>query len=122
MLQGYIKGIPLELEEAAAIDGATKTQIIFKVIMPLLLPALGATALFSFISAWNEFFFALVLMKSQDLITLPVDLARFTGMEGQARMGPLAAASVLSIIPSLILFGFLQKWFAEGLLTGAVKE
>ena len=122
MLQGYIKGIPYELEEAAAIDGATKSQIIFKVIMPLLLPALGATALFSFISAWNEFFFALVLMKSQDLITLPVDLARFTGMEGQARMGPLAAASILSTIPSLILFGFLQKWFAEGLLTGAVKE
>ncbi len=122
MLQGYIKGIPYELEEAAAIDGATKSQIIFKVIMPLLLPALGATALFSFISAWNEFFFALVLMKSQDLITLPVDLARFTGMEGQARMGPLAAASILSTIPSLILFGFLQKWFAEGLLSGAVKE
>jgi len=122
MLQGYIKGIPYELEEAAAIDGATKSQTIFKVIMPLLLPALGATALFSFISAWNEFFFALVLMKSQDLITLPVDLARFTGMEGQARIGPLAAASILSTIPSLILFGFLQKWFAEGLLTGAIKE
>lgn len=122
MLQGYIKGIPYELEEAATIDGATKSQTIFKVIMPLLLPALGATALFSFISAWNEFFFALVLMKSQDLITLPVDLARFTGMEGQARMGPLAAASILSTIPSLILFGFIQKWFAEGLLSGAVKE
>jgi len=122
MLQGYIKGIPFELEEAAALDGASKSETIFKVIMPLLLPALGATALFSFISAWNEFFFALVLMKSQDLITLPVDLARFTGMEGQARMGPLAAASILSTIPSLILFGFIQKWFAEGLLSGAVKE
>jgi multiple sugar transport system permease protein len=122
MLQGYIKGIPFELEEAAALDGASKSETIFKVIMPLLLPALGATALFSFISAWNEFFFALVLMKSQDLITLPVDLARFTGMEGQARMGPLAAASILSTIPSLILFGFIQKWFAEGLLSGAIKE
>ena len=122
MLQGYIKGIPFELEEAAALDGASKSETIFKVIMPLLLPALGATALFSFISAWNEFFFALVLMKSQNLITLPVDLARFTGMEGQARMGPLAAASILSTIPSLILFGFIQKWFAEGLLSGAVKE
>jgi len=122
MLQGYIKGIPFELEEAAALDGASKSETIFKVIMPLLLPALGATALFSFISAWNEFFFALVLMKSQDLITLPVDLARFTGMEGQARMGPLAAASILSTIPSLILFGVIQKWFAEGLLSGAVKE
>jgi multiple sugar transport system permease protein len=122
MLQGYLKGIPFELEEAAALDGATKSETIFRIIMPLLLPALGATALFSFISAWNEFFFALVLMKSQDLITLPVDLARFTGMEGQARMGPLAAASILSTIPSLIFFGFIQKWFTEGLLSGAVKE
>ena len=122
MMQGYIKGIPIELEEAASIDGATRTQIIFKVIMPLLLPALGASALFAFISAWNEFFFALVLMKSQELITLPVDLARFTGMEGQARMGPLAAASIISTIPSLVLFAFLQKSFSEGLLSGAVKE
>lgn len=122
MLQGYIKSIPVELEEAASIDGATRTQIIFKVIMPLLLPALGASALFAFISAWNEFFFALVLMKSQELITLPVDLARFTGMEGQARMGPLAAASIISTIPSLVLFAFLQKSFSEGLLAGAVKE
>ena len=122
MMQGYIKGIPIELEEAAAMDGATRGQIIFKVIMPLLLPALGASALFAFISAWNEFFFALVLMKSQDLITLPVDLARFTGMEGQARIGPLAAASIISTIPSMVLFAFLQKTFSEGLLTGAVKE
>lgn len=122
MLQGYVKGIPVELEEAASIDGATRKDIIFRVIMPLLLPALGATALFAFISAWNEFFFALVLMKSQELITLPVDLSRFTGMEGQARMGPLAAASIISTVPSLILFAFLQNWFAEGLMTGGVKE
>lgn len=122
MMQGYVKGIPEELEEAASIDGASKTQIAFKILMPLLLPALGASALFSFISAWNEFFFALVLMKSQELITLPVDLARFTGMEGQARIGPLAAASILSTIPSLIFFAFMQKSFTEGLLAGAVKE
>lgn len=122
MMQGYIKGIPIELEEAASIDGASKTQIIFKIVMPLLLPAIGASALFAFITAWNEFFFALVLLKNQDLITLPVDLARYTGMEGQARTGPLAAASILATIPSLILFAFLQKWFSEGLLSGAVKE
>ncbi|MCG3157218.1 MAG: Trehalose transport system permease protein SugB [bacterium] len=122
MLHGYLKSIPVDLEEAAAIDGATRPQIIFRVILPTLLPALAAAMLFTFISAWNEFFFALVLMKSPDTVTLPVELARYTGMEGQARTGPLAAASVLATLPSLLLFGLLQKWFAGGLLAGAVKN
>jgi len=121
MLHGYVKSIPIELEEAAVIDGATRTQVIFKVLMPLLLPAIGASALFSFISAWNEFFFALVLMKSPGLATLQVELARYTGMEGQARTGPLAAASVLATIPSVALFVFLRKWLTKGLVSGALK-
>ena len=122
MLEGYVRGVPVELEEAAAMDGASRLQIIFRVLMPVLLPAVGASALFAFISAWNEFFFALVLLKNQSLITLPVDLARFTGMEGQARTGPLAAASFVATIPSLALFGFLQKWFSSGLTSGALKN
>jgi len=122
MLHGYVKTIPVEIEEAAAIDGASRTQIMFQVVAPLLLPAIGASVLFAFISAWNEFFFAMVLMKSPDLMTLQVELARFTGMEGQARTGPLAAASVLATVPSVILFGFLQKWFSSGLVAGAVKN
>lgn len=122
MMQGYVRAIPFELEEAALIDGASKKQIILKVIMPLLLPGIAASGLFAFITAWNEFFFALVLMKSQDLITLPVDLARYTGMEGQARTGPLAAASIIATIPSLIIFSIMQKWFTSGLVSGAVKE
>ena len=122
MLHGYFKSIPADLEEAAALDGASRPQIIFHVLMPLLLPSLAAAVLFAFISAWNEFFFALVLMKSPSAITLPVELARFTGMEGQARTGPLAAASFLATIPSVILFGFMRKWFASGLLAGAVKN
>jgi len=121
MLQGYVKEIPVELEEAAAIDGATQSQIIYKIIMPLLLPAIGASVMFAFITAWNEFFFALVLLKSPDLSTLPVELARFTGIEGQARTGPLAAASFMATIPSIILFAVLRKWFASGTLQGAVK-
>lgn len=122
MLHGYIKGIPIDLEEAAAIDGATRTQIIYRVLAPLLLPAIGAAMLFAFISAWNEFFFALVLMKSPGAITLPVELARFTGMEGQARTGPLAAASLIATLPSIALFAIMQKWFSSGLLAGAVKN
>lgn len=122
MLHGYIKGIPIDLEEAAAIDGATRTQIIYQVLAPLLLPAIGAAMLFAFISAWNEFFFALVLMKSPGAVTLPVELARFTGMEGQARTGPLAAASLIATLPSIALFAIMQKWFSSGLLAGAVKN
>jgi multiple sugar transport system permease protein len=121
MMHGYVKSIPIELEEAAVIDGATRTEVIFKVIMPLLLPAIGASALFAFISAWNEFFFAFVLMKSPTLATLQVELARYTGMEGQARTGPLAAASVIATIPSIILFVFMRKWLTTGLVSGALK-
>lgn len=121
MMHGYVKSIPIELEEAAVIDGANRTQVIFKVLMPLLLPAIGASALFAFISAWNEFFFAFVLMKSPALATLQVELARYTGMEGQARTGPLAAASVIATIPSIILFVFMRKWLTTGLVSGALK-
>ena len=122
MLHGYVRTIPVEIEEAAEIDGASRLQMIFRVLAPLLLPAIGASILFAFVSAWNEFFFALVLLKSPDLMTLQVELARFTGMEGQARTGPLAAASVLATVPSVMLFGVLQKWFSSGLVAGAVKN
>ena len=121
MMHGYVKSIPLELEEAAVLDGASRAQVIFRVLMPLLLPAIGASALFSFISAWNEFFFALVLLKSPALGTLQVELARYTGMEGQARTGPLAAASVIATIPSMLLFIFMRKWLTTGLVSGALK-
>ncbi|MBW7888076.1 MAG: carbohydrate ABC transporter permease [Bacteroidetes bacterium] len=121
MMHGYVKSIPLELEEAAVIDGASRLQVIYKILLPLLLPAIGASALFAFISSWNEFFFAFVLMKSPSLVTLQVELARYTGMEGQARTGPLAAASILATIPSTVLFLFMRKWFTTGLVSGALK-
>ena len=121
IMHGYVKSIPIELEESAVIDGASRSQVIFKVLLPLLLPAIGASALFAFISAWNEFFFALVLLKSPALATLQVELARYTGMEGQARTGPLAAASVIATLPSIVLFIFLRKWLTTGLVSGALK-
>ncbi len=121
IMHGYVKSIPMELEEAALLDGATRGQVIFKVLMPLLLPAIGASALFAFISAWNEFFFALVLMKSPTLATLQVELARYTGMDGQARTGPLAAASVIATLPSVIMFIVMRKWLTTGMVSGAMK-
>lgn len=121
MLQGFVRAIPRELEEAASVDGASRGQILVRVVAPLLAPGIVATTLFAFISAWNEFFFALVLLKRPELATLPVALARFVGIEGVARLGPLAAGSLLATIPSLILFGFLQRKLSSGQLAGAVK-
>ncbi|WP_312881916.1 carbohydrate ABC transporter permease [Micromonospora polyrhachis] len=121
MLQGFVRNIPRELEEAAAVDGASRLQTLRRVVFPLLAPGLVATALFSFISAWNEFFFALVLIKTPELATLPVALARFVGIEGTARLGPLAAGSLLATIPSLIFFAFMQRRLSSGSMAGAVK-
>lgn len=122
MLHGYMKGVPIELEEAALIDGASTSQVLVRVLFPILLPAVAASAVFCFVSAWNEFFFALVLLKRPEIITLPVELARYTGIEGQARTGPLAAASIIATLPSLIIFVVMRRWFASGLMAGAVKE
>ncbi|MFZ1880161.1 MAG: carbohydrate ABC transporter permease [Gaiellaceae bacterium] len=121
MLQSYIRNIPRDLEEAAAVDGARRIQIVIRVIAPLLAPGVVVTLLFAFISAWNEFFFALVLLQSPGLVTLPVKLAQFVGIEGQIRLGPLAAASLLATLPSLLFFSVMQRWLTSGLLSGAVK-
>lgn len=121
LLQGFVRAVPRDLEEAAATDGATRLQILRKVVAPLLAPGVVATALFAFISAWNEFFFALVLLKTPELATLPVMLARFVGAEGVARLGPLSAGALLATVPSLLFFAFIQRRLASGLLAGAVK-
>ena len=121
MLQSYVRGIPRDLEEAATVDGATRRQILVGIIAPLLAPGIVVTTLFAFISAWNEFFFALVLLQTPDLTTLPVTLARFVGIEGIVRLGPLAASALLATVPSLVLFTIIQRWLTRGLLSGAVK-
>ncbi len=121
MLMGYMNTVPADIEEAAAVDGANRLRIIFNIVLPLLAPGIVATAMFSFISAWNEFFFALVLITSTEKRTLALTLAKYVGAEGQLQLGPLAAGSVLATIPSLVFFVFLQKRLSGGLLAGAVK-
>ena len=121
MLQSYVRGIPRDLEEAATVDGATRFQILIGIIAPLLLPGIVVTTLFAFITAWNEFFFALVILESPDLTTLPLRLAQYVGIEGVVRFGPLAAAALLATAPSLVLFTVIQRWLTRGLLSGAVK-
>jgi multiple sugar transport system permease protein len=121
MLQSYVRGIPRDLEEAAMVDGASRFYVLRTVILPLLLPGIVVTALFAFISAWNELFFALVLLQTPSLTTLPLRLAQFVGIEGIVRLGPLAASALLATLPSLLLFTVIQRWLTRGLMSGAVK-
>ncbi|MEU4048421.1 carbohydrate ABC transporter permease [Streptomyces olivaceus] len=122
MLAGYVRAVPAELEEAAAVDGAGRLRILVSVTAPLLAPGIVATALFAFVTAWNEFFFALVLLKTPEKQTLPVILTHFIGAEGVADLGPLAAAAFLATLPSLLVFALIQRRITGGMLAGAVKS
>nr|WP_107907750.1 carbohydrate ABC transporter permease [Streptomyces chartreusis] len=122
MLVGYVRAVPPELEEAAAVDGAGRLRTLVSVTAPLLAPGIVATAMFAFVTAWNEFFFALVLLKTPEKQTLPVILTHFIGAEGVADLGPLAAAAFLATLPSLVVFALIQRRITGGMLTGAVKN
>ena len=121
MLQSYVRAIPVELEQAASVDGAGRLRTLTTVVLPLLGPGIAITVMFAFISAWNEFFFALVLLQSPQLATLPLTLARFVGSEGIVALGPLAAGALLATLPGLLVFALLQRRISSGLLSGAVK-
>ncbi len=119
-LRGFIAAVPKELEEAAMIDGCTRTQAFFRVIFPLLAPGLMATSIFGFIMAWNEFAMVLVLNKSPEASTLPLWLASFQTQFGND-WGATMAASTLVTLPVLILFLILQRRVTGGMSAGAVK-
>jgi multiple sugar transport system permease protein len=121
MLQGYVAAIPVELEEAGAVDGASRLTVLRTIVFPLLAPGVAATAMFSFVSSWNEFFFALVLLQSPENYTLPITLNMFVGGEGKVALGPLAAGAVLAAIPSIVFFSILRRRLTSGLMAGAVK-
>jgi arabinogalactan oligomer/maltooligosaccharide transport system permease protein len=120
MLKGYFDTIPKELEEAAVIEGASASKIFWSIIIPLARPALAITALFSFMTAWNEFILAATLMDKEDMYTAPVGLKFFVGGFSQ-QWGYFAAGSILVSIPVVALFLYLQKYLVSGLTAGSVK-
>ncbi|MBZ0296164.1 MAG: carbohydrate ABC transporter permease [Anaerolineae bacterium] len=120
MMKGFFDAIPVDLEDAARIDGCTRLGALFRVILPLARSGLVATAVFIGISAWNEFLFALMLTTSQGSRTWPVGLQLMVG-EFQLPWGSFSAGGIISIIPVVILFAIVQQSLVRGLTAGAVK-
>ena len=120
MLKGYFDTIPRELEEAALMDGASPLQIFVRIVLPLARPALAVTALFSFMTAWNEFILAATLLNDAARFTLPVALQRYVG-EYKTEWGHFAAGAIVVSVPVMALFFALQKHLVGGLTAGGVK-
>jgi N,N'-diacetylchitobiose transport system permease protein len=120
-LRGFIIGIPRDLEEAAMVDGNTRVGAFLKILLPLVMPGLVATSVFAFIQAWNEFIFAYILLTDSQKQTLTVWLSGFYGTSRGTDWGGLMAASVLTAIPVVAFFLFVQRRIAFGLTAGAVK-
>lgn len=121
MMYGYFKSIPKELDEAAALDGAGHTRTFFSVILPLTLPGIVATSVYAFITAWNEYLFALILTNSEDQKTIPIGIGQLIG-QYKIEWNELMAASIYSTIPLMVMFLFLQRYLISSLTAGAVKS
>ncbi len=119
-LIAFIKTLPYELEEAALVDGCTKFSSVIKIILPLTTPGLFTTAIIAFITAWNEFMFALILVTKDHYRTVPVAIAMFPG-QFSVPWGDMAAASIVATVPIVIVVLICQKRIVSGLTSGAVK-
>ena len=121
LLKGFYDNIPVQLEQAARIDGATRFQAFVLIVMPLSTPGIIATAIYSFIVAWNEYVYALTFINDKSRLVLSVGLQRFFA-EFATNWPGLMAASFLMSVPVVVLFLFLQKYFVRALTEGAVKS
>jgi arabinogalactan oligomer/maltooligosaccharide transport system permease protein len=120
MLKGYFDTIPRDLEEAALVEGASPLVIFWRIVVPLAKPAIAVTALFSFMTGWNEFILAATLMDKESMYTAPVGLRFFVGGFSQ-QWGYFAAGAIIVSIPIVALFFFLQRYLVSGLTAGSVK-
>jgi len=120
-LRGFILGIPKELEEAAMVDGSTRLGAFVRILLPLVAPGLVATSVFAFITSWNEYIFARILLNDQNTQTVTVWLSYFLGTSKNQDWGALMAGSTLTAIPVIIFFLLVQKRIMFGLTAGAVK-
>ena len=123
MLRGFVAGVPADLEEAAMVDGCSRTQAFFRITFPLLAPGLVASGVYAFLQAWNEFTVALVILQKEDYRTLPLWLRGFVQASAshETDWGQVMAASTLVAVPVIIFFLFVQGRLTSGLVAGAVK-
>ena len=120
LLIGFFKVLPVELEEAAMVDGATRVQALWRVLLPLAAPGIVASAIFAFTLSWNEFLYALIFIQDERAITVPVGLNLL--IYGDVfHWGQLMAASVITTVPVVALYMFIHRWMVEGLAAGSVK-
>ncbi|CAH0120692.1 Diacetylchitobiose uptake system permease protein DasC [Paenibacillus sp. CECT 9249] len=120
MLQGFFQRVPSSLEEAAQIDGCSRLGALVRVILPVMLPGLSATFIFSFVQNWNELFVSVMLIDSEHLKTIPVAMNSFI-TKFDVDWGSMSAATVLSVLPTMVLFALCQRLIVEGLTQGAEK-
>ena len=121
MLQSYFASIPVELEEAALIDGCSRWRAIVSIFVPLAAPAMVVTSIFTFINSWNEFVVALTLLRSQNNFTLPLRIFSLVGGRYTVEWEQVMAATLLATLPVAIVFSWLQRYLVRGLTVGAVK-
>ena len=120
LLMGYFMSIPIELEESAMIDGCSRLGVLFRIVLPLTVPALAVVAFFSFTLSWNEFIYASVLVADVSVRTIPTGIPSFI-VEDVFFWGPMMASTLISAIPPLVVYFFFQRFLVTGLTLGAVK-
>ncbi|HEX6212543.1 MAG TPA: carbohydrate ABC transporter permease, partial [Methylomirabilota bacterium] len=121
LLAGFIREIPIEVEEAAFLDGAGRLGALRRVVLPLIAPGVASAGLLTFLASWNEFLFAYTFTATEASRTVPVALALFPGVF-EVPWGDIAAASILASLPPILIVVGLQRWLVRGLVAGALKE
>ncbi|MFV0429497.1 MAG: carbohydrate ABC transporter permease [Arachnia sp.] len=120
MLRGFFDNIPDSLEEAAMVDGTTRLGALWRVIVPVMAPGIVATYIFNFVNSWNELFLSVTLINTDSRKTIPTALNGFIS-SFNIEWGPMSAAAVLTILPTMVLFMFASRWIVAGLTQGATK-
>ena len=121
MFTGFVKGIPLEIEEAALIDGCNPLQVYFQILIPILKPTIISTAILELMWVWNDYLLPTLVLDIKKYRTIPMAVQYFRGSFGHVQMGPMMASIMIDIIPIIIVYLVCQKYIIEGVVAGAVK-